>query len=289
VNITRVNINIQKNVYVNARVKDAVVTVHKDSFFKRNPVSVTQGENPFLRPVKVSGPPTEKPFIPDKLKKPFRPIKEIHEKIQPERRVLPRGRTRITPSVENESKVSELKRFNDRSEKNAPSKSVRNRNQSIERPDRPLDSFPERVEKTNSSPIPMRERVRVESPSPVKRDSKGVAPNDSARVRSGKPEQPDSFHESVRRNSTPSPMREGVRVKSPPPMREGGKNIGIPIHPQNQVQALPHPREEKASAGKQPAPDGRSFPAADSRGQAIQQHRGTSGRIFEEFQGRRLR
>jgi len=34
VNINQVNINIQKNVYSNARVKDAVVTVQKDSFSK---------------------------------------------------------------------------------------------------------------------------------------------------------------------------------------------------------------------------------------------------------------
>jgi len=56
ININQVNINIQKNVYINARVKDAVVTVHKDSFYRKNLAKVTQAENPFLKPVKVSAP-----------------------------------------------------------------------------------------------------------------------------------------------------------------------------------------------------------------------------------------
>ncbi len=90
VNINQVNINIQKNVYINARVKDAVVTVHRDSFFRRNPLRIPQVENPFLNPGKISAPPTEKPGFLDGKKAPSRFIKESVGKVQSEREPLPK-------------------------------------------------------------------------------------------------------------------------------------------------------------------------------------------------------
>ena len=76
VNINQIKINIQKNAYINARIKDAVVTVQKDSFSKRNPVKITQVENPFLKAGKTSVPPTEKPVLLGEKKTPSRLIKE---------------------------------------------------------------------------------------------------------------------------------------------------------------------------------------------------------------------
>lgn len=243
VNITRVNVNIQKNVFINARARDAVMTVHKDSFFKRNPVRVTQGENPFLRPLRISGPPIEKPLTPEKVIKPSRPIKEVSEKAQPERRFLPGEWRSNAPSIEKGTNGVEQKRFNNSSEKKTSSESVRGRGQKIEQPNR----------QTNSG-------------------------------------QPNPGHEPAEgKKSTPSPMRESVRVENPAPVREGRRNIDIPIHSPSQIQAPPQLQEGKPNTERQSSPGGGSFSIPDSRGQATQQHRGAREGGFKGFSRRSFR
>ncbi len=81
VNINRTNINIQRNVFINAKVKDAVVTIPKDSFFKKQPVTkVILKENPFLNPGNISAPPVERPLFKEKTKTPSRVVKGIPER-----------------------------------------------------------------------------------------------------------------------------------------------------------------------------------------------------------------
>ncbi|MGB9630271.1 MAG: DUF6600 domain-containing protein, partial [Thermodesulfobacteriota bacterium] len=78
VNLNRPNLSIPRNIFVNAKVKDAVVTLPKDSFFKKHPVAKIEiKENPFLNPGKISGPPVEKPLPQDKVKTPSRVLKEF--------------------------------------------------------------------------------------------------------------------------------------------------------------------------------------------------------------------
>jgi hypothetical protein len=109
VNINQVNINIQKNVYKNARVKDAVVTVPKDSFYRKNLAKVTQAENPFLKPVKVSGPPIEKPGFSDGKMIAPRFVKESVGKVQVEKKPPAKDLGKDVSSIERSPKVIEKK------------------------------------------------------------------------------------------------------------------------------------------------------------------------------------
>jgi hypothetical protein len=135
-----VNIGIQKNAYINARVKDAVVTVQKDSFSKRNPVRISQVTNPFLNPGKISVPPTEKPGFLDGKKAPSRFIKESVGKVQSEREPLPKELGRDIPSVEKGPKVIEQKRITESPEKKTISETARNRVVGVEQSNRQINS-----------------------------------------------------------------------------------------------------------------------------------------------------
>jgi hypothetical protein len=172
VNINQVNINIQKNVYINARVKDAVVTVHRDSFFRRNPVRIHQVTNPFLNPVKVSGPPIEKPSFLDGKKAQPRPVKEYFDKVQTERRLSSKEWERENSSVEKGPKVIEQKRITESPEKKTISETARNRIERIEQPNRQTDPTQVNWAKKDSTPVPTREKVKSESKAPNQEGNK---------------------------------------------------------------------------------------------------------------------
>jgi len=87
-----VNTNYQKKVFINARVKEAVVTVQRDSFLKRTPIRGTQKETPFIRTVKSPIPPAQKPPVqivtpsPPVLSQPSKTKPETIEKAREDRR-----------------------------------------------------------------------------------------------------------------------------------------------------------------------------------------------------------
>ena len=172
VNINQVNINIQKNVYINARVKDAVVTVHRDSFFRRNPVKIIQVENPFLKPAKISVPPTVKPIFVGEKKAPSRFINESVGKVQSEREPLPKELGRGIPSVEKGPKVIEQKRITESPGKKTISETAQNRIERIEQPNRQTNPTQVNWVKKDSTPVPTREKVKSESKAPNQEGNK---------------------------------------------------------------------------------------------------------------------
>jgi hypothetical protein len=159
VNINQVNINIQKNVYINARVKDAVVTVQKDSFFKRNPVKITQVENPFLKAIKTSIPPTEKPILAGEKKTPSRFIKESVGKVQPEKKPLSKDLGKDIPSVQKDPKVIEQKRITESPGKKTISETAQNRVVGTVQSNRQINSSQGNSVKKDSTSVPTGEKV----------------------------------------------------------------------------------------------------------------------------------
>ena len=315
VNINQVNINIQKNVYSNGRVKDAVVTVQKDSFSKRNPVKITQVENPFLNPGKVSGPPIEKPVFLEGKKTPSRFIKEYVGKVQPEKKPSPKEWGRDIPSVERGPKVIEQKRITESPEKKTISETARNRIERIERPNRQTDLIRGNLVMKDSTPVPTREKVKGESKAPNQEGNKNrntpivppvivKIPNekvpkysqevpernvsrDVQRDRVERTGQSSSMKENLeRKNPTASPM---TRVESSNPVRESPqRNASVNVNQNriktagqpNSLPSLPTRQEGKAFAGRPSLPEVRSSPAPTSKGQVIQPNRGSAGGFF---------
>jgi hypothetical protein len=318
VNINQVNINIQKNVYVNARVKDSVVTVRRDSFFRRNPVRITQAENPFLNPVKVSGPPGEKPVFLDGKKTPSRPIREALERAQPTRISSSKDWGRDIPLVERSPKVIDQRRFTEAPEKKTISEPVRNRVEGIERSNRPAEPPQGNLVKRGSPPVPTRERGRGENQALNQESSKNKnmpivppvmtkKPNDKEpkkfqgrmegnvspeinRDRFERAGQPNSVKENVeRRNPIPLPPSERTRVESPNPVQQSQqRNASADVNQNrfgragqsNSLPSLLQRQEGKAFAGRPSLPERRLSPVPESRGQAIQPNRGSVGGFF---------
>ena len=292
VNILRANINIQKNVYINAKVKDAVVTVQRDSFFRRNPVRITQVENPFLNPVKVSGPPVEKPVFLEGKRATTRPIKESVEKVQPERKPSPKG----GGTTERGSKVIEQKRITETPEKKMINETARNRVEKMERLNGQTDPTQRNLVKRESTPVSTREKVKGESQAPKQEGNKNrntliVSPGIVNPVR----------------NSSGALNPAGIIVKSNPAAEQRGiisngvkiPNGKEPKYPQvvpkrnvsrdvnqdrfertgqsNSSHSLPNPQGGKAFSGKPSLPEVRPSPAPASKGQVIQNSSGTRG------------
>jgi len=249
VNINRVNIGIQKNVYINARVKDAVVPVHRDSFFRKNPVRIPQVTNPFLNPGKISGPPTEKPAFLEGKKTPLRFFKESVGKGQSERKPLPKELGREVPSGEKGPKVIEQKRITESPERKTISETARNRVEKIERPNRQANPAQGDWVKKNSTPVPTSEKVKGESKAPnqegnknrntpivppvivkipnekVPKYSQEVPERNASRTinqdRSGRIEQSSSNKENLgQKNLISLPSKDKSTVKSPNPVTQ---------------------------------------------------------------------
>ena len=245
VNINRVNINAQKNVHINSRVKDAVVTVHKDSFFRRNPARITQVENPFLNPVKVSAPPTEKPVFLDGKKTPLRPIKESFERVQPEGKPSPKEWRKDAPSTERGPNVIERRRMAESPERRTVSETTRNRAERIEQPNRQTVPTQGNLVKKDSTPVPAREKVGREAQPPkitpivppvlvkIPNDKEPKNFRESPNRSVSRDLNGDQFERTVpnnsneenleRRNPASVPTRERTRVESPNPVRESSQ------------------------------------------------------------------
>ena len=159
VNINQVNINIQKNVYSNARVKDAVVTVQKDSFSKRNPVKITQVENPFLKATKTSVPPIEKPVLVGEKRAPSRFIKEFVGKVQPEKKPSSKGLGKDIPSEQKDPKVIEEKRVTESPQKRTINESPRNQVEKVEGLKEQTNSPQGNLVKKETPPVLPREKA----------------------------------------------------------------------------------------------------------------------------------
>ena len=248
VNINRVNINIQKNFYINAKIKNAVATVHRDSFFRRNPARINPVVNPFLNPVKVSGPPKEKPVFLEGKKTPSRFIKESIGKVHLENKPSPKEWRKDIPSTERDPKVIDQKRITQNPENRTINETVRNRVERIEQSNRSTDPAQGNEVKRELPPVPARERVRGENQAPNQEGTKNrntpivpsgvkmpndkepkysqVAPEpnvsrDVNRDRSERTVPNHSNKEILERRNTPvSPTRERTRVESPNPVRE---------------------------------------------------------------------
>ena len=292
VNILRANINIQKNVYINAKVKDAVVTVQRDSFFRRNPVRITQVENPFLNPVKVSGPPVEKPVILDGKRTPAPPIKESIKKIQLERKPSPEG----GGTTERGSKVIEQKRIAESSEKKTISETARNRVEKMERLNGQTDPTQRNLVKRESTPVSTREKVKGESQAPKQEGNKNrntpiVSPGIVNPVRNSSgalnpagiivKSNPAAGQRGIISNGVKIPNEKEPKYPQVVPKRNVSRDVNQDRFERtgqsNSSHSLPNPQGGKAFSGKPSLPEVRPSPAPASKGQVIQNSSGTRG------------
>lgn len=260
VNINQANISIQNNVYINAQVKDAVVTIQKDSFFKRNPVKITQVKNPFLKAVKVSVPPIEKPVLVGEKKTPSRLIKESVGKVQPEKKPSSKDWGKDIPSVQKGPKMIEEKRVTGSPEKKMVSETTQNRVEGTVRSNRQINSSQGNSVKKDLSPVTIGEKVKREDkvlnsegdknrnvpvvpPVTVKtvnakepKYSQAVPERNASRTmnqdRSGRIEQSNSNKGNLgQRDLISLPLNDGTRVKSPNPVAQSPqRNVSVNIY-----------------------------------------------------------
>jgi hypothetical protein len=320
VNITRVNVGIQKNAYINAQVKNAVVTVHRDSFFRKNPARITQVANPFQNVTKVSGPPTEKPVFSEGKKTPSRLMKESAGKVSSERKPSPNELGREISSLEKSPKVIEQKPVAQTPNKRTISETTQNRTVGAVQPNRQINSSQGNSVKKNEPPVPMREnrvlspegdrnkKVPVNPPMSGKtlnekepKNSKAVTERNAPRTmnqdRSGKIEQFNSNKGSlVQRNLISPPPNDRGTVKSPNPITQSPQrntSVNMNQNPSertvqpnaqssrsSQVQPLSQSQQGKSFVGKQSLPEVRSSSAPVSKGQAVQSNRGSTEGIL---------
>jgi len=109
------------------------VTVPKDSFYRKNLAKVTQAENPFLKAVKVSGPPIEKPGFSDGKMIASRLIKESVGKVKVEKKPPAKDLGKDVSSIERSPKVIEKKGMTGNPDKRTVNESPRNQVEKVER------------------------------------------------------------------------------------------------------------------------------------------------------------
>jgi hypothetical protein len=203
------NVHIERNVYINAKVKDAVVTIHKDRFLKhdkREPIRVIHTENPFVGKGKVSGPPTERPVQIGERKVPSRSVKEFKERTIPEKKITPREQ-KGEPSPKVEKPVK--KEPND--------------------PNRSREPIREKVEKGGQPPQQPRSIPEIkERKDPPKSATIGKNKGEaSALVREKARLQERSVQQqrqekAVERGSSPNRGKEEKKVETPGSVQRGG-------------------------------------------------------------------
>lgn len=264
VNMTRVNVNIQKNIYINARIKNAVVTVDKASFSKRHLVKTTKMENPFLNPVKVSGPPTEKPISIDGKRTPSRLTKESVQRPRLEGKSLTKEWGRGTSSMERNTKVIEKGRNTDPQRK-MTDETFRNGSERTKRINRQTISSRENSVRRDSPPISKSERVRGENQISNRKDITNrhtpVAPSHTIKTPSG--EERRYFHKGSERSG----------VREVPQDRNRFERKSLP----NATQSPYSHRGGKAFTGRPSMPEAKISPAPGSRGQVIRHYQGSRG------------
>jgi hypothetical protein len=273
VNINRVNVAIQRNAYINAQVKDAVVTVHKDSFFRKNPARITQVANPFQSATKISGPPTEKPVFSEGKKAPSRLIKESVGKVSSERKPLPKELGRDISLLEKGPKVIEQKPVIQSPERRTIGETTQNRVVGAVQSNRQINSSQGNSVKKDSTPVPTGEKLKGENKvlNPEGNKNKNVsvippvtvktintkeqkysqavternAPRTMNQDRSGKIEQSNSNKENLgQRNLISPPPNDVTKVKSPNPVAQNPqRNASVNIN-QNRSERAAQPNAQ---------------------------------------------
>jgi hypothetical protein len=263
VNTTRVNINIQKNVYTNAQVKDAVVTVHKDSFFKGNQLKVVQMENPFLCSAKVSVPSAEKPVFLEGKRATTRPPKKSVEKVQIEGKPSLKELGKDSSSVNRGPEFIGQKQITLSPEKKTINETARNRVEKMERLNGQIDPTQRNLVKRESTLVPTRERVKGENQAPKQEENKN---RNTPIVPPGIVKIPD---EKEPKYSQVVPEQNVSRDINQNRFERKGQT--------NSFQSFPNPQEGKTFSGMPSLPEVRPSPAPASKGQVIQNSGGTRG------------
>lgn len=222
VNLTKGNIHIPPSRFLNAKVKEAVVTMPKDSFFKKHPVTkVELKENPFLNPGKISGPPLEKPLPQEKPKVPLRVLKEVPERskkeLKTERPPVPKEGRKENLPLEPRLKGIEPRQPDKRVERPLLNEPIQNRVEKLD----PIPSPSVGSGKRDSLPSPtipstrpkVQERVVVH-PSPT--------PQPLLQKVQEMPNQKEAYRDLSARKEMPlsNPARVGNSTPTLPPVRE---------------------------------------------------------------------
>jgi hypothetical protein len=274
-------------------------------------------ENPFLKPAKISVPPTVKPIFVGEKKAPSRFINESVGKVQSERKPL--------TTVEKGPKVIEQKRITENPGKKTISETAQNRVVGVVQPNRQINSSQGNSVKKDSTPIPTGEKVKGENkvlnpegnknrnvpvipPVTVKtvnakepKYSQAVSERNASRTinqdRSGKIEQSSSNKENLgQRNLISLPPNDVTKVKSPNPVAQNPqRNASVNVNQSrseraaqpnaqptrsSQVQPLSQSQQGKAFVGRPSLPEVRSSSAPVSKGQAVESNRGSTGGLL---------
>ena len=258
------------------------MTVQKDSFSKRNPVKITQVENPFLKAAKTSVPPTEKPVLVGEKKTPSRFIKESVGKVQPEKKPSSKDLGKDIPSVQKDPKVIEEKRVTESPQKRTISESPRNQVERIERPNGQKNSPQGNLVKKDSPSVQPGEKIKDGNKLPDQEGNKnrntpivppvivktpnGKEPKYSQAVpernasrtinqdRSGKIEQSSSNKENLgQRNLISLPPKDRATVKSPNPVTQSPqRNASVNVN-QNRSERTAQPNAQLSRSQSGPA------------------------------------
>jgi hypothetical protein len=254
VNIINVNvttINVEKVVYRNVRVRNAVTVVHHDTFVTGRRVDVRVKENPFLRErISVGGPhikperTTSVPVIREipQARRPPAQIREIRVKEIRERRPLTKERETSVLRPQSPPKEMEIKRIERKPVTREPERGIE-RKPEIQRggergtpgrgAERPVDRKPE---------------GRIEKPAPGRPVEKGVE-------RSREIQKPAEPPKRTSPSSTGSgPVREREIQKPPeqrPPVREVEKPKEISPRERGTVPEIRTPGKEQRPAERE--------------------------------------
>jgi hypothetical protein len=221
------NVHIERNVYINAKAKDAVVTIHKDRFLKpgkREPIRVIHTENPFLGKGKVSGPPTEKPVQIGERKVPSRPVKEDKNRTIPERKITP-GEQRREPSPKVEKPLK--KELSDPSRGREP---IRDRVEKGEQPPQQPRSIP--------ITLPVREKARPQDRSVQQQRQEKAVERGSSPNRGGEEKKVESSGPVQRKVDPPAGITRSQGREVP----QGGRTTTQAAPESKGVKILPTPR-----------------------------------------------
>jgi hypothetical protein len=220
------NINVEKVVYKNVRVTNAVTVIHRDTFVTGRHVDVRTQENPFLRERVHAGPPDIRPERATKM--------PVVREISPEKR---------PPAPVREVKVREIK-------ENRPL--VRQKEASVLRPQAPPREMKVRVREGTPEP---RAVQRPGQPAPERRDLEKPG-RARAAEREGERQKPGKAPERAIEKPQARPQAEGKVERGRPvqPQAEGKAEKVRPVQPAERgiERARPVPPAERAL--EKPAP-----------------------------------
>lgn len=249
VNLLNVNIttlNVQKVVYKNVHVHNAVTIVHRDTFLYGKKVEVKVRENPFLREKIHIGRPEIKPERPTVMPV----IREIHEERRPPKRIdeiRPEEIKRRRP-LTREREVSVMRPESPPKEMDVRPKEIR----PFERREDRIEDRPRvrEVEKRRGWSSPKREIDRPTDPRPSEKQEgpveKGPSPSSPGLERQGEDRRPiEAGNERLREKPAPEPKKEGIEERS-----RSGRSLDRPQSPRDV------PRERRETKSERAGPRG---------------------------------